>query len=87
MWIVAKAILAARLGDYPTVPASLGDQRFGILGMTNQNHHAIIMRAPILMATQLFDELDVIAPVLLVTVGGGVSEPRVTRRMHAGFAA
>src|SRR5579862_9974250 len=45
--VISEAAAAAwRIDDRPA-PDAFGDDRFGILGMAQQDEHAVVMRAPI----------------------------------------
>src|SRR5947208_11781318 len=88
MRIVAEPVRAAGLGDDLARPDSLGDHRFGILRVAQENDDAVVVRAPAVLVGEQFDQLLVVARILGFTPG-----PRARRRlagkprrMHAGLS-
>ena len=77
--VVAEPAGAARRVDHLALPAALGDQRLGVVGVADEHDDAVIVCAAVGSILQQRDELRVVALVGLRLAG----KPR---RMHAGLA-
>src|SRR5262245_27849886 len=89
MRVVAEAVRAARLRDDLPCPAASRNDRFGILGMTHEHDHAIVVRAQVVLAGEHGDELLLITGVLSLASGrrAGRRRTREPRRAYARLAA
>ena len=79
MRVVTETATPARQIDDRSLPSALGEYRLGVVAMTHEREHAVIMRAAISDTRELFDQLGVIA-------GVGRKLSREARRLHAGRA-
>src|SRR3569623_1044887 len=61
--VVAEAVLAARRVDDLAVPAPLGNEWLGVVGIAHQHHHAIVVGAAVGLALQGGDAHFVVARV------------------------
>src|SRR5258708_36664485 len=81
MRIVAESVLAAGLRDDLARPASFGDDRLGILRVAQENDHAVVVSAAVVLAGERLHELFVVGRILGLTPGHrawrrGAAEPR-----------
>src|SRR5258706_337649 len=87
--VVAEHVRPAGLGDDLPRPASFGDDRLGILRVAQENDHAVIVSAPVVLAGEQLHELFVVARILHFTHGRRARRrlPGESRRVHAGLSA
>src|SRR5262245_23698378 len=79
MGVVAEAAGATRRGYDLPMPAPLRDQGLGVVGVAHQDHHTIVVSAPVGAALEQADELLVVALI-------GLRLAREPRRVHARLA-
>jgi hypothetical protein len=83
--VVAEAALSAWGVDDFAVPAALGDQRLGVVGIAHQHHHAVVVRAAAGLPREGGDELFVVARIgfRLARIAGGIHAGRAVERLDA----
>ena len=77
--IVAEAVYSARAEYNFAVPGPFGEDGFGIVGVAQQGHHAIVMSVALGLITERANELFIIARI-------GFRFAGVTGGMHTGLA-
>src|SRR6266481_1182054 len=79
MRVVTETAAPAWQIDDRSLPSAFGQYRLGVVAMAHEREHAVIMRAAISDARELFDQLGVVA-------GVGRRLSREASRLHAGRA-
>src|SRR5260221_6305912 len=79
MRVVAESVRSAGLRDDLARPASFGDDRLGILRVAQENDHAVIVGAAVVLAGEQLHELLIVARLRPWLAGG-------SRRVHAGLS-
>src|SRR5260221_1300222 len=89
MRVVAESVRSAGLRDDLARPASFGDDRLGILRVAQENDHAVIVSAAVVLVGEQLHELFVVARILHFAPGRRARRrlPGESRRVHAGLSA